>query len=641
MKKFIFLLFSFLQIFCLASIVNAQSGPVPIFSPSEGYVQSPQVVTITAPGATIYYTTNGSSPTTALRGYASSVQVYVATRTTIRAMAVKSGLTGPSLTKEYIPVIAPAAPTNAEMRLTQDCVWTASWASGSGAMHYYVLDSLGVNTYVRAPGSSLTVACPTGNPNGKKPVSVRACTYFSCSAPTTFVAVKSEFHSLIVNDRVTLAAADFSLQSVFTQLANQLRFANPTDPVTADALFGRMWDTQNNAPGTPTVKGPKCTGSLNGFQHGCRPNEGIQVVPAVDPSTWINKYQPIALVNRFDLRDTVTFRDCGEARIVYGLNSDVQASNNRNFIIFEAQLPNPTPGSAAGCLPIAKFWNTLSDMSDVAKRATELRNFYFNGIPAQSIGPVIHKDNYAPATGQIRTNQFMSNVGHPWVLKEFKVTIENGLSIVKPVSVKSNPFGELFRFGNSDTRALQFQNDFIANMDTLLTDRDSFFLKVVNDLHNNGESHASSNSGIDETAENKFTVHFNQGTDSFRTAVTNKLHVSGVTTLTADKVINRATAMTCGGCHQPSAFGLTAENSIATGVSWPDSLNFVHISETLKSPTQIEFDLSPALKTVFLPARKRDFLQYLNSFGGSVNATSFQKITAPVVKSTVTGKRSG
>lgn len=528
-----------------------------------------------------------------------------------------------------------AAPSSFVARVNGTSV-VLSWAKPTGATSYQLLRN-DVALTTTASGDTLSFTDTTATANTRLIYKIKACSSTTiCSALVSAapIAIKSEFHSLIVTDVATLTAADFSLQSVLTRLADQLSFANPTDPVTADSLFQRMWDTQNPAPGTSGVRGPKCTGSLNGFQHECRTSEGKQVL---NPSTFINNYQPIALVNRFDLRDSVTFRDCGEARVVYGLRSNVQTATNRNFIIFEAQLPNPQPGSAAGCLPIANFWNTLSDASDVAKRANELRNFYFNGIPAQSITPVIHKDNYAPTSGQIRTNQFLSNANLSWVLNEFKITIENGISIVKPVSVKSNPFGELFRGGNADARALPFQNEFIANMSTLLTDRDSFFLKVANDSHNNGESHAN---GAD-VAENNFASHFAQGTTSFRDAVTQKLVASSVTNISAAQVINRATAMTCGGCHMPSAFQLTSANSIAAGVSWPDSLGFVHISETL-SAGQREFTVSPAMRTAFLPARKRNFVQYLNSFGVSAtNATFLQKTSEPVATPTLTGKRSG
>lgn len=525
-----------------------------------------------------------------------------------------------------------AAPTGFVARVNGTSV-VLSWAKPTGATSYQLLrNDLALTT--TASGDTLSFTDTTATANIKLTYKIKACSSTSnCSALVSAapVAIKSEFHSLIVTDVATLTAADFSLQSVLTRLADQLSFANPTDPVTADSLFQRMWDTQNPAPGTSGVKGPKCTSTLNGFQHECRASEGKQVL---NPSTFINNYQPIALVNRFDLRDSVTFRDCGEARVVYGLRSNVQTTFNRNFIIFEAQLPNPQPGSAAGCLPIARFWNSLPDASDIAKRANELRNFYFNGIPAQSVTPVIHKDNYAPLTGQIRTNQFLTNPS--WVLNEFKITIENGLSIVKPVSVGSNPFGELFRGGNTDARALPFQNNFIANMSTLLTDRDSFFLKVANNSHNNGESHASGS----DIAENNFASHFSLGTASFRDAVTQKLAASSVTNISPTQVINRATAMTCGGCHMPSSFNLTLANSIAPGVSWPNSLGFVHISETLNAG-QLEFTISPALRAVFLPARKRGFVQYLNSFGISANSALQQKTLEPVATQTITGKRSG
>lgn len=424
--------------------------------------------------------------------------------------------------------------------------------------------------------------------------------------------------SLIVHDVTTLDAAGISLELLLTQLANQLNSVNSGDQITFDDLFRRMWDTQNEQPGDPNIPGPKCTNFLNGFPIECRPIEGEQ---AGTPVNFIGNYRPIALVNRFDLRDKVSFNNCGEARVIYALNG-----SGRNFIIFEAQLPNPLPGSAAGCSNIANFWADLSETPSPTERGRKLNEFYFDGIAASSVGPVIHANNFAQETGQIRVNMFMERV---WLLKEFKLATEDGKSIVKPVTVKSNPFGPLFDPNRGDTSATNFRADFINNIDTLLGDQDTFFLKVTNDAHNNGQSHASGN-----TSENKYSTHLGSSSSSFRAAIENEISGSG---LTVDQVINRATAMTCGGCHQPSAFGLLLPNSIGPGLSWPNTLGFVHVDERLR-PGQTVFSLSEALNSVFLPARKTDLEMYLNN-PPSNSSASGNSNKSGVVR--ITGKRAG
>jgi len=406
--------------------------------------------------------------------------------------------------------------------------------------------------------------------------------------------------SLFVHDLATLNGADFSLTSVMAQLASQFNAANTSESVNNIQLFARFWDTQNVAPGF-VAGGPKCTGLLNGFTHECRSQEGFQ---AQTPNDFIGAYIPIALVNRFDLRDKVNFSNCGENRIIYGLAN----RSGRNFIIFEAQMPNPTPGSASGCAPIVNFWKNLSAEPNAATRATALRNFYFNGIAAQNVRPVIDIRNYAAGAGQIRTNQFM---GFSWLLKEFQTAVEGGVSEIKPVSVKANPFGQLFNGTRVDTLAVDFRNQFLANMGSLLiSDLSTFSLTVQNDAHNNGQSHASG-----DTTENSYASHI---TADFSTSVQNRAAQLG-SNLTAAQVVNRATAMTCGGCHQPSTFGLTVANSVGPGQTWPDTLSFTHVSEFSSNGS---FPISPALQNVFLPARKTDLQNFINSLGGAAAAAA-------------------
>lgn len=432
--------------------------------------------------------------------------------------------------------------------------------------------------------------------------------------------------SLFVHDEATFQHADFSLRSTLAQLAVQLNNVNPTQPTNTEDLFARLWDTQNSAPGIITG-GQKCTGQLNGFPIVCRPIEGGQ---ARDPVFFINNYLPIGLINRFDLRDKVGFSDCGEYRIIYAL----VGTGQRNFIIFEAQLPNPIPGLAEGCLPVAQFWQGLSDENNPQQRALQLRDFYYQGLPSANIIPVINFRNYTEETGQIRTNQFMETI---WLLKEFKITInQDGLSTIDAVSVKSNPVDFLFDAQSADFRATNFQADFVNNINSLLTDFNTFSLTVANDAHNNGQSHASGSL----FSENMFSIpFFGSNNDRFRQEVNNKLAASG-SDLTANQVIARATAMTCAGCHNPGSFGLGNPGAVGPDQRWPDTLGFTHISEFAFNGA---FPLSPALTNVFLPTRKDDLRQYLLNTPVTIQPVAARLIrTAPPKAIPVKpGKRSG
>ncbi|RYY75263.1 MAG: hypothetical protein EOO52_07510 [Gammaproteobacteria bacterium] len=446
------------------------------------------------------------------------------------------------------------------------------------------------------------------------------------------VEIDSE-RSLFVHDLATLNGANFSLSRVFAQLADQFNRANPSSPIDNVQLFARFWDTQNPAPGF-VEGGPKCTGVLNEFPLECRIQEGLQ---AQTPEEFLGSYIPLALINRFDLRDKNSFTDCGESRIIFGLTNNP----GRNFIIFEAQMPNPTPGLAAGCVPIVNFWKNLSAESDASVRASLLDAFYFNGLPEDNVRPVIDIRNYAPKTGQIRTNQFM---GFTWVLKEFKTTVERGQSIIKPAPVKANPFGEFFNNGRLAGIAVDFRNQFLNYMGSLLIeDISTFSLTIQSDGHNNGQSHAS---GL-ELEENDFMSHLDQGINQdFRNAIQIRSGQLG-SSLSTNQIVNRATAMTCGGCHQPSAFGLTNSDSVGDGQTWPETLGFTHVSEFASDGV---FPISPALQEVFLPARKVDMESFIInpsnlsiSFStmSNVKLKNTQKSNSKTAKPILIGKRSG
>ncbi|MGD0798642.1 MAG: Ig-like domain repeat protein, partial [Acidobacteriaceae bacterium] len=84
-------------------VVNVASAAMPTFSPLANTYTSPQTVTIssTTPGAAIYYTTDGSTPTTASLLY--TAPVAVTSSETISAIAVVSGYNNSSIgTAAYV-----------------------------------------------------------------------------------------------------------------------------------------------------------------------------------------------------------------------------------------------------------------------------------------------------------------------------------------------------------------------------------------------------------------------------------------------------------------------------------------------------------------------------------------------------------
>ncbi|HUA17086.1 MAG TPA: choice-of-anchor tandem repeat GloVer-containing protein [Verrucomicrobiae bacterium] len=96
------------------SVANYQIGgtaATPWFSPAAGTYSAAQLVTINdaAPGATIYYTTNGTTPTTSSTKYTSPISVT--TTETIEALAVASGYSNSAVASAkytITPVVPPA-----------------------------------------------------------------------------------------------------------------------------------------------------------------------------------------------------------------------------------------------------------------------------------------------------------------------------------------------------------------------------------------------------------------------------------------------------------------------------------------------------------------------------------------------------
>ncbi|MGB8847638.1 MAG: glycosyl hydrolase 53 family protein, partial [Terracidiphilus sp.] len=129
--------------------------PAPTFSPEVGIYATAQTVTISdaIPGATIYYTTNGATPTTASNVYSSAITIPATPATeTIQAIAVATGYTNsPVASAVYTMTSSPATATvvGADVGwLTQlesmGYTWTDTTGASGSALQ--ILKNHGVNT---------------------------------------------------------------------------------------------------------------------------------------------------------------------------------------------------------------------------------------------------------------------------------------------------------------------------------------------------------------------------------------------------------------------------------------------------------------------------------------------------------------
>lgn len=423
-----------------------------------------------------------------------------------------------------------------------------------------------------------------------------------------------------VDPRRSLAVTDktivdrFPLQRVMAQLVSRAGVTAQTEK----DVYVRWWDTQTTTASGRFPEVMHCNANAGTtFATQCPRPESALGDPARDPfNTTTPDFIPIGLFNRFDL----TPKDgshCGEYRIVYAKTG---AFGGRDLVIFEGALPNPNPSAGvAACCPVAQFWADLSADADINSRATKLENFYFNGLTG--FAPVVQPANfgmlgdgtYTSSKGQIRTNEFMTG---PWNLREFRLekvcttTTTGGVDadetstttcklLVMPTTVKSNPHGSLFVSGTSTA----FEDDFVNNQLPLLTRQaTSLGTDSIEQLSAFGMN-TPNNFNAGESADDSFDNYPSKlgTTSAFATRVGTAISGTG---LTVTQVAERARAQSCMGCHSQSV-----GRSVGPGLTWPASLGFTHVEETLDASNA--FRISSALTNVFLPHRKRVLEKYL------------------------------
>ncbi len=108
----------------------------PVFSPAPGTYNTAQSVSITSAGATnIYYTTNGSTPTTASTLYAGAISI--STTTTLSALGVNASGSSPITSGTYTIVPTPSAPVFSPVPGSYATAQSVSITSAGATSIYY------------------------------------------------------------------------------------------------------------------------------------------------------------------------------------------------------------------------------------------------------------------------------------------------------------------------------------------------------------------------------------------------------------------------------------------------------------------------------------------------------------------------
>jgi hypothetical protein len=145
----------------LVGITSGSAASAPTFTPVAGTYTSAQTVTLsdTTPGATIYYTTDGSTPTTGSTKYTGGITV--STTETINAIAVASGVGNSSVASATYTLNLPLTQTPAISVAsgTYTTVQTVKITDGTlGAKIYYTTDGSTPTTSSTLYKSALSVS---------------------------------------------------------------------------------------------------------------------------------------------------------------------------------------------------------------------------------------------------------------------------------------------------------------------------------------------------------------------------------------------------------------------------------------------------------------------------------------------------
>ena len=148
--------------------INLPAAATPTFSPAPGTYTAAQSVTISdsTQGSSIYYTTDGSTPTSSSTLFSPATPITVSTTTTIKAIAVASGYTNSAVASGTYTINVPTAatPTFSPAPGTYTAVQSVTLSdSTTGASIFYTTNGTApsANSTLYSPGATIAVSATT------------------------------------------------------------------------------------------------------------------------------------------------------------------------------------------------------------------------------------------------------------------------------------------------------------------------------------------------------------------------------------------------------------------------------------------------------------------------------------------------
>jgi hypothetical protein len=381
--------------------------------------------------------------------------------------------------------------------------------------------------------------------------------------------------SLVETDPEIVNDVRFSLARVFEQIraTTPAGYALPT----AREMFAQLYRGFSG-----------CGAELDrrGFGLRCRSAEAAlgQYDPFSDDSEGLH-FQPVAVLGRYDMANEKR-GTCGESRIVYW--KDRGPTTGKAGFIVELETP-PVRGTNGKltCAPVAEFWASLSTETDAATRARLLEDFFFAGLPGMAFAPAsAHGAGWSG--GQLRSNNFVDNV--QWNLREVKWSGscgDRGCSAgFVLVDSKNSPSEKLFAGTHPDSAA--FAHWFLSKSVPKLAKAGT-----PNELSLGNPAEYNAFEGISQPfADDPNSVLYKQAASvELRGRIADKL-AELRSSLTVDNILDRATAVTCAGCHR-----ISRNADLGGGLVFPPPIGFVHVGE--------HGELSTAMLDHFLPKRRQ------------------------------------
>jgi len=228
--------------------INLPAASTPTFSPAAGTYASAQTVTISSAtsGATIYYTTNGTTPTASSTKYTAAITV--SSSETIKALAVATGYTNSAVaTAAYMITGSALAPTFSPVAGTYTSVQTVTISDGtSGATIYYTTNGTTPTTSstlytgpvtVSASETIEAIAVATGYTNS----AVSGATYTIQSSSGTAINYSSGFAGatgqLVLNGSAALSGSLLQLTNGGSNQQATAWYATPVNVQSFSTTF--------------------------------------------------------------------------------------------------------------------------------------------------------------------------------------------------------------------------------------------------------------------------------------------------------------------------------------------------------------------------------------------------------------------